>query len=282
MELLIVVAIIAVLVAIGIPFLSSQLEKSREATDLANIRSAYAEVMINEISDEEALSLTVELKQTQDYWLTESAEPALMSIGKVIGTPTALGTCKVYFSKEDNTAVIEFDGEGSDEPDDQPFTAYDNTLEIGKYRAKTLEQTVKQLLQNGSNLNGLVGDDNSVSAFNMTYLQNGQGGSFMINGERTSFSSYFNELTGFDYSLIDPSLPVQNINANLCFYVTKDGSVPYFSYKEEVVNPDNVHRMIKQTTIYNQDGTVKFQTYDNTDSNYLKAKINGFINGDQG
>lgn len=42
-ELLIVVAIIAVLVAIAIPIFTSQLEKAREATDLANIRSAYAE-----------------------------------------------------------------------------------------------------------------------------------------------------------------------------------------------------------------------------------------------
>lgn len=41
-ELLIVVAIIAVLVAISIPIFTSQLEKSREATDLANLRSAYA------------------------------------------------------------------------------------------------------------------------------------------------------------------------------------------------------------------------------------------------
>lgn len=42
-ELLIVVAIIAVLVAVAIPVFSSQLEKSREAVDLANIRAAYAE-----------------------------------------------------------------------------------------------------------------------------------------------------------------------------------------------------------------------------------------------
>ena len=42
MELLIVVAIIAVLVAIAIPLFTNQLEKAREATDLANIRSAYA------------------------------------------------------------------------------------------------------------------------------------------------------------------------------------------------------------------------------------------------
>jgi len=41
-ELLIVVAIIGVLVAISIPIFTSQLEKSREATDLANLRSAYA------------------------------------------------------------------------------------------------------------------------------------------------------------------------------------------------------------------------------------------------
>lgn len=41
-ELLIVVAIVAVLVAIAIPVFTSQLEKSREAVDLANTRSAYA------------------------------------------------------------------------------------------------------------------------------------------------------------------------------------------------------------------------------------------------
>jgi len=41
-ELLIVVAIIAVLVAIAIPIFTKQLERSKQATDLANIRSAYA------------------------------------------------------------------------------------------------------------------------------------------------------------------------------------------------------------------------------------------------
>ncbi len=45
MEMLIVVAIIAVLVAIAIPTFNNALEKSREATDEANVRAAYAEVM---------------------------------------------------------------------------------------------------------------------------------------------------------------------------------------------------------------------------------------------
>ncbi len=44
-ELLIVVAIIAVLVAIAIPVFTSQLEKSRDAVSVSNMRSGYAEIM---------------------------------------------------------------------------------------------------------------------------------------------------------------------------------------------------------------------------------------------
>lgn len=45
MEMLIVVAIIAVLVAIAIPTFTTSLNKARVATDEANIRSGYASVM---------------------------------------------------------------------------------------------------------------------------------------------------------------------------------------------------------------------------------------------
>lgn len=44
-ELLIVVAIIGVLVAVSIPIFTSQLEKSREATDIANLRAAKSEAV---------------------------------------------------------------------------------------------------------------------------------------------------------------------------------------------------------------------------------------------
>lgn len=44
-ELLIVVAIIAVLVGISIPIFSNQLEKARDAATIANIRNPYAEAM---------------------------------------------------------------------------------------------------------------------------------------------------------------------------------------------------------------------------------------------
>lgn len=45
MEMLIVVAIIAILIAIAIPTFASSLNKARVATDEANIRSGYAQVM---------------------------------------------------------------------------------------------------------------------------------------------------------------------------------------------------------------------------------------------
>ena len=52
MEMLIVVAIIAVLVAIAIPTFSGALTKSKEAADVANIRAAYAEYQVKAISGE--------------------------------------------------------------------------------------------------------------------------------------------------------------------------------------------------------------------------------------
>lgn len=49
-ELLIVVAIIAILVAISIPIFSSQLHKARVATDWANLRAYYAEIQADFIA----------------------------------------------------------------------------------------------------------------------------------------------------------------------------------------------------------------------------------------
>ena len=45
-ELLIVVAVIAVLVAVAIPTFSNQLEKSRQAVDVATLREAYAAAVV--------------------------------------------------------------------------------------------------------------------------------------------------------------------------------------------------------------------------------------------
>jgi len=59
-----------VLVAIAIPVFTSQLEKSREATDISNIRSAYAEAMAEYLSSgaDDAYYSEVSLKQQLDGW----------------------------------------------------------------------------------------------------------------------------------------------------------------------------------------------------------------------
>ena len=67
-ELLIVVAIIAVLVAIAIPVFTQQLEKSREATDIANVRSAYAILVTNYLADGTTGTYNVTARQTIDDW----------------------------------------------------------------------------------------------------------------------------------------------------------------------------------------------------------------------
>lgn len=74
-ELLIVVAIIAVLVAIAIPIFSAQLEKSREATDIANVRSAYATLVADYLTSTNASAaktINVPVSQKEDNWQSAS------------------------------------------------------------------------------------------------------------------------------------------------------------------------------------------------------------------
>lgn len=59
MEMLIVVAIIAVLVAIAIPVFNGALEKSKEAADVANIRAAYAEWQVAILTDNKEIPDTI-------------------------------------------------------------------------------------------------------------------------------------------------------------------------------------------------------------------------------
>ena len=62
MEMLIVIAIIAVLIAVAIPVFASQLEKAREATDLANVRSAYAKVSTEALLGDSETTVTVDYR----------------------------------------------------------------------------------------------------------------------------------------------------------------------------------------------------------------------------
>lgn len=103
-ELLVVVAIIGVLVAISIPIFTSQLEKSRDAVTLANLRAAYAEA--------------------QTVYLTAAGKDATETDGNQTITYTA-ATNKVTVSNVVSKGTVA----GLDGVDQLPFTA---TSLVGK------------------------------------------------------------------------------------------------------------------------------------------------------
>lgn len=88
-ELLIVVAIIAVLVAIAIPVFTTQLNKANAATDAANIRSGYA--------DATTKVLTKEITTNEVY---------LKKDGTVSATASDLYTTKGVSGDVENDATI--------------------------------------------------------------------------------------------------------------------------------------------------------------------------------
>ena len=75
------------LVAIAIPVFTNQLEKSRESTDIANVRSAYATVIAAYLVDGKTpSSITVSAKQTVSGWQTESGGQIEYMNGSAAGT----------------------------------------------------------------------------------------------------------------------------------------------------------------------------------------------------
>ncbi len=107
-ELLIVVAIIAVLTAIAIPVFSTQLEKSREATDQANVRSAYAQVVTEFLTKPgEDHTMTVSAKQQQEGWQGDSGALTLQINGvETVSTYNAVKAPGNYTVKIDTSGSV--------------------------------------------------------------------------------------------------------------------------------------------------------------------------------
>ena len=138
-ELLIVVAIIAVLVAVAIPVFGSQLEKAGKQADLANVRAAYAEVLTEANMGIYNKEVIVNLKQKQYDW--QSAD--VITIGGIshsvkegdtdnwIGKPGAGGTCKVSFDQKTGTKFV-WSGDG---------TSASNSYDMSENFFKTLESS---------------------------------------------------------------------------------------------------------------------------------------------
>ena len=128
MEMLIVIAIVAVLISVAVPVLSSQLERSRETVDLANVRSAYAQVSTEALLGNTDITVTVKLKQKQAGW--QSVDP--VNIGGIVhskddgdtdnwkGDAAPDGNCVVSYD-EIHGVVLKWDGTAAPVKPNYPF-----------------------------------------------------------------------------------------------------------------------------------------------------------------
>lgn len=123
-ELLIVVAIIAVLLTIAIPVFAGHLERSREAVDFANVRSAYTALISAVLEGDGAAQfdgmrirqtdgtyrvVVKPLKQKQDGWTTKVEGMTLAGIPSEDwdGTPRTDGMCSItYYPDSDRVNLI--------------------------------------------------------------------------------------------------------------------------------------------------------------------------------
>lgn len=90
-EMLIVVAIIAILIAVSIPLVSSALEKARDATDQANERAAKAVAVIEYLGIENGTFETITVDTI--YWYDAPNGKLIKSVDKP-DTITGYGQCK--------------------------------------------------------------------------------------------------------------------------------------------------------------------------------------------
>lgn len=103
MEMLIVVAVIAILIAVAIPVFSAQLHKARVATDWANLRSFYADIQTDYMTTGE------QNPKVPVGWHTNPAYD-WHSVTFLNGQKVKMkaGTCGVDFT-EDEGYLIEYD-----------------------------------------------------------------------------------------------------------------------------------------------------------------------------
>ena len=239
-ELIIIVAILGVLVAILAPAYTKYIEKSREATDLANAKSAYNELMINIAEKEEIPKpITFKLKQKISGWQS----PLPISVGGAsfngtntdnwVGTPGSNGTCVVSYDK--NLGVI--------------FTWSGGTEDVAArptYKGDFGEKTIKYLKEAFSNRN------EGTMQTNKAYYS---GQTFQIDGKNYTTRVYYADSPVFKKALEG--------------YTPKPASYdqsPFYSVQDDLGNK-YTHQGFAYYT-YGKDGSINMFTYVNENKVY--------------
>jgi len=270
MEMLIVVASIAILVAITIPVLNSQLEKSREATDLANVRSKYAEMMLLAVTGEEPTAesgisrelsgsnylykTTVVLTQKEKDW--QSALPVV--IGGVSSddsdnwkhVPQKDGKCIITYTEGAEKAVFDWGGS---------YTSYTSgplnaivsdfggkptsySTKIGATEDSELYNSIK------SDLDSAYGEGNYVLQINQSTTNNKYSGYYVTYSAETTYDNLMADITG--------SKTYVTVNAYR-YYYDKDGNLTKVIYGKAMINNKN-----------EENGTFEFRSPSNTTTIY--------------
>lgn len=123
-ELVVVVAVLAILVGLLAPSYTKYVERSRESTDLANVRTEYGEMMADinlDGKDPEEAKRIVPLKQKIDDW--QSAKTiTIAGISHTVGDedtanwegiPVANGTCEISLNDDNSVKFTWSGGNGS-------------------------------------------------------------------------------------------------------------------------------------------------------------------------
>ena len=178
-ELLVVVAIIAVLVAVAIPVFTGQLEKSKEAVDLANVRNAYAEVMTAAITEDTGSPhyqadgfylAEVSLKQAMDGWTTKMDNIVIGGVAYAddvhwLHAPKANGSCKVYF--RDGAAFFDWGGDVKQPVDSSGKQTHINPISAKDFLTKDILTQILSEFYSYTvvNSNETVGQDGGTKKF---------------------------------------------------------------------------------------------------------------------
>lgn len=146
-ELIVVVSILAVLVGLLAPAYSKYIERSRESVDLANVRSAYDELMIEDATENQTTTKVVPLKQKIAGWQSMNT----VSIGGIshtngeadtehwIGDPVKGGVCEV--SLTENGVLFNWKG-GSGNSTERYFFDINEDLDEPIRKSGVLEQLI--------------------------------------------------------------------------------------------------------------------------------------------
>ena len=261
-ELLIVVAIIAVLVAVAIPVFGSQLEKSREAADLANVRAAYAKVLTEANMGIYNEPVTVKLKQKQYDWqsayvITIGGISHLVKEGDTenwIGIPGANGECQISFDQKKGTKFV-WSGDG---------TSASNSYDMSENFFKTLESSGcldLDLINKNSNFE--IDSKASFSTFvpkiekvlgEQSLLKNGTW-AFLGNGYSDKASERYLFWTSFDTNKVGAKkkIPILIQTGDGKYYVSnsttaerknKSGTVTYVAISDHLFNKSMYNKVI--------------------------------------